>query len=722
MHNLIRGDDYLARHPNFKLVGREAELRKLSSILIRSKANSILLVGPGGVGCTALCMGLQASKKDPNAPFDIVSKRIFWLDTDGLFSSGDSTRINDSFQKIMNRLYRTPESILIIEDMRDFIEAARNVGSLHFINALTLAIKSNKTQMILEARDEDFDVVLKAHSDLRELFTLIDLQEPTGDALQRIVEDSAGQLQAFHKIRIAPDAVASAIELTTKYRARDGGINRAQPERSVALLDRALSTYRLGAHRKPPGFDAAEAARARAKTEAEIAAADATLREMLEAWEAKQAEIKRLYKLQRDGETAVIELEEQIEKQQAQEQESRQAATAAGAATGTEAPATGRIAKFAKLATGAGIESDAIRDLRGRIAQFQAEIVKNRTAFDALTTELNDHLELTRDQVLKEFSDISGISVTKLNENEREKLRNLEADLKKRIFGQDHVIRHLANAVKTARVGRRNQDKPQAAFMFLGPSGVGKTEIAKALAESLLDDEKALTRFDMSEYMEKHAVSRLIGAPPGYEGFEAGGILTNAMRKNPLRVLLFDEIEKAHPDVFNVFLQILSDGRLTDNVGRTVSFSESIIIMTTNLGQPHFLNAELGKEEAVAAALEEVGRTYRSEFLNRFAGRQNIICFNTLDLASIEKIVRREFDSIDRTYAHDGIRIVVPDADLKAFCKAHYDPAIGARGLPGFIQANIEPIIVNLILDSTRRGTLTLAYDPANARFELRDA
>jgi ATP-dependent Clp protease ATP-binding subunit ClpB len=722
MHNLIRGDDYLARHPNFKLVGREAELRKLSSILIRSKANSILLVGPGGVGCTALCMGLQASKKDPNAPFDIVSKRIFWLDTDGLFSSGDSTRINDSFQKIMNRLYRTPESILIIEDMRDFIEAARNVGSLHFINALTLAIKSNKTQMILEARDEDFDVVLKAHSDLRELFTLIDLQEPTGDALQRIVEDSAGQLQAFHKIRIAPDAIASAIELTTKYRARDGGINRAQPERSVALLDRALSTYRLGAHRKPPGFDAAEAARAKAKTEAEIAAADATLREMLEAWEAKQAEIKRLYKLQRDGETAVIELEEQIEKQQAQEQESRQAATAAGAATGTEATATGRIAKFAKLATGAGIESDAIRDLRGRIAQFQAEIVKNRTAFDALTTELNDHLELTRDQVLMEFSDISGISVTKLNENEREKLRNLEADLKKRIFGQDHVIRHLANAVKTARVGRRNQDKPQASFMFLGPSGVGKTEIAKALAESLLDDEKALTRFDMSEYMEKHAVSRLIGAPPGYEGFEAGGILTNAMRKNPLRVLLFDEIEKAHPDVFNVFLQILSDGRLTDNVGRTVSFSESIIIMTTNLGQPHFLNPELGKEEAVAAALEEVGRTYRSEFLNRFAGRQNIICFNTLDLASIEKIVRREFDSIDRTYAHDGIRIVVPDADLKAFCKAHYDPAIGARGLPGFIQANIEPIIVNLILDSARRGTLTLAYDPANARFELRDA
>jgi ATP-dependent Clp protease ATP-binding subunit ClpB len=719
MNHLIRGDDYLARVPNFKLVGREAELKKLSSILIRSKANSVLLVGPGGVGCTALCMGLQASKKDPDAPFDIVNKRIFWLDTDGLFSSGDATRINESFQKIMNRLYRTPESILMIEDMRDFIEAARNIGCLHFINALTLAIKSHKTQAVLETRDEDLDVVLKAHSDLRELFTLIDLHEPAGDSLLKIVQSAADDLQRFHKIRIAPDAVNSAIELTSKYRTRDG-ISRAQPERSMTLLDRALATYRLGAHRKPPGFDEAEAARTRAKNAAEIAAADGVLRQLVADWDARQSEIKTLYKRQRDGETAVIELEEQIEKQLAAEQDSRQSAT--GAATGTEAPAGGRIAKFAKLATGAGLESEAVRELRGRVRQFQEEIAKNRAAFEKLTTEINDRLELTRDIVLKEFSAISGISVSKLNENEREKLRKLEGDLKKRIFGQDHVIQHLANAVKTARVGRRNQDRPQASFMFLGPSGVGKTEIAKALAESLLDDEKALTRFDMSEYMEKHAVSRLIGAPPGYEGFEAGGILTNEMRKNPLRVLLFDEIEKAHPDVFNVFLQILSDGRLTDNVGRTVSFSESIIIMTTNLGQPHFLNPELTPSEAVQAALEEVGKTYRSEFLNRFAGRQNIVCFNKLDLASIEKIVRREFDSIDRTYGPDGIKLVVNEEDLKAFCKDHYDPAIGARGLPGFIQANIEPIIVNLILETTRRGTLTLRYDAATSKFELRDA
>jgi ATP-dependent Clp protease ATP-binding subunit ClpB len=253
----------------------------------------------------------------------------------------------------------------------------------------------------------------------------------------------------------------------------------------------------------------------------------------------------------------------------------------------------------------------------------------------------------------------------------------------------------------------------------MGPSGVGKTEIAKALAEALLDDEKALTRFDMSEYMEKHAVSRLIGAPPGYEGFEVGGILTNAMRKNPLRVLLFDEIEKAHPDVFNVFLQILSDGRLTDNVGRTVSFSDAIIVMTTNIGQPHFLNPDFSFEQAVEGAMEEVGTTYRSEFLNRFAGRENIICFNKLDLGSIERIVRREFDNMNLTYSADGVSVVVSEEDLKAFCKARYNPAIGARGLPGFIQTSVEPVIVNMILDGAKRGTITLRYDEKAGNFAV---
>jgi ATP-dependent Clp protease ATP-binding subunit ClpB len=715
MQYLIRGDDYLARTPKFKLVDRVQDLERLSSILLRSNSNSVLLVGPGGVGCTALIMGLQASKRDPNAPFDIVSKRLFWLDTDGLFSLGDAQKVNESFQKLMGILYRTPESILIIEDTRDFIEAARNIGSLHFVNALTLAIKSHKTQVILEARDEDLDVILKAHSDMRELFTMLDLQEPIGEALAKIVTAQSEDLQDYHKIRIAPDAITAAIELTTKYRARDAGISRAQPERSVALLDRALSSYRLMAHRSPPGLAAAEAAVRSAAEGSDKIAAEGVLKKLCADWEANQAEIKVLYKRQRDGEQAVLDLEAELEKQVAQEAEAREK----GAATVEVQKASSSIAKFASLATGANIDSAAVSSIKRRINEFQAEIEKNKIKFDELTRSINEHLELTREFVLKEFSAISGIPANKLNEDEREKLKGLEAGMKRRIFGQDHAVKRLADAIKTARIGRRNQDKPQASFMFLGPSGVGKTEIAKAVSEVLLGDDKALTRFDMSEYMEKHAVARLIGAPPGYEGFEAGGILTNAMRKNPVRVLLFDEIEKAHPDVFNVFLQILSDGRLTDNVGRTVSFADSIIIMTTNLGQPHFLDTSLTFEEAGAAAMEEVGKTYRSEFLNRFNGRENIVPFNRLGLDSIERIVRREFDGLNNTYAQEGIEVAIADEELKKFCAAKYDPAVGARGLPGTIQTTVEPIIVDMILENRKQSVAHFVYDDAAGRLAL---
>ncbi len=253
----------------------------------------------------------------------------------------------------------------------------------------------------------------------------------------------------------------------------------------------------------------------------------------------------------------------------------------------------------------------------------------------------------------------------------------------------------------------------------MGPSGVGKTEVSKALAAELLDSEAALTRFDMSEYMEKHAVAKLIGAPPGYEGFDVGGILTNAMRKNPYRVLLFDEIEKAHPDVFNVFLQILSDGRLTDNVGRTVSFEDAILIFTTNIGQPAFLNPDLSPEMAQLEAMKELNATYRPEFLNRFAGRENILCFVRLEMPSIERIIRREIDKINTKYYDDNISVAMNDASLNAFCVDRYDPTVGARGLPGYIKANLEPIIANKLLNSNDNHKSLANVQYTNKAFQV---
>ena len=325
--------------------------------------------------------------------------------------------------------------------------------------------------------------------------------------------------------------------------------------------------------------------------------------------------------------------------------------------------------------------------------------------------------------MLAEFSQLSGIPVSKLNQDERAKLMNLDETLAARVFGQDHVVEKLADAVRVARVGLKDPQKPQASFMFLGPSGVGKTELAKALAAALHDDERALLRFDMSEYMEKHAVAKLIGAPPGYEGYEAGGILTNAMRRNPYVVILFDEIEKAHQDVFNVFLQVLDDGRLTDNRGLTVSFSDAIIIMTTNIGQSHFLDAGLDFEDAAAETIKELDAHYRPEFLNRFNGRQNIVCFKSLGLPVIERIARREIAKLNERVRSPGTRH--HDRDQRRVARRALQGSIRAgerrARLPGYFAAHIHPAVANAILETqSLRGTMEVVYDGAAKKLAIR--
>ncbi len=706
MQFLISGREVLEQNKDFKLVGRDNDLKRLSSVLMRTKAASVILVGPGGVGVTALCMGLQAAKEDPNVAFDIVSKRLFWLKTDELFGQGNMEAINKGFTSVLNILKRTPDSILVIEDTRDFIEASRNNGCSHFINSLNAVVKNGESQVILEAKDQDLDMIFAAHSDMRQCYTLIDISEPFGNDLKEIVKTNAASLELHHGIRIEPDAIDTAIDLTNKYRTRDASLSRAQPERSYNLLDRALATYRLDAHKRHPKIDVLLHQGVPANSP-EIA--------QLEAEFAKtQARVKELFNLQREGEIAVINLEEQIAAQKKLDDE----AAARGETVEEEQPQR-RIQMFSSVAKAAGFESAKVRALRDEVRKFQSVINENRAEFDVLTETINDQLCLTKDIVLAEFSRLSGIPANKLNEDEREKLRNLEATLNARVFGQTGVINKIANAIKVARIGRRNGNKPQASFLIMGPSGTGKTEVCKALAHALKDDEAALTRFDMSEYMEKHSVAKLIGAPAGYEGSERGGILTNAMRQNPNRIILFDEIEKADPAVFDLFLQILSDGRLTDNHGRTVNFSESMIIMTTNIGQTFFLDDNLSDAESERLANLELDEKYRPEFLNRFAGRQNIVCFRRLGLDSIEKIVRRELTDLNRAYRESGLDIVVSDESLKTFCAENYEPRNGARGLQGYVVSNIEPLIADLILENKVASTkLELVYESATKSFK----
>ncbi|MBY6120758.1 AAA family ATPase [Mameliella alba] len=717
---LIRGADLLGRRRNFRLVGRGSELRQICGMLMRKHASNVLMVGPGGVGASSICLGLEAAKADASLPFDILSKRFFWLDTDGLFSSGSHARITEGFDKLRRTLLRTAQSVLVMDDFRDFIDAARNNGCTHLINAIMRDVMQGRYQSILEARDEDLEIVLKCHSNMREVFTLMEVREPAGDALREIIRVGSERLTAHHRVPVSEDAITAALDLTAKYHVSDLSLSRAQPERTLNLIDRALTAYRQSAHDTPPHLarlqatlselDTALAKGATPQLQAQRAALVATQAEARADWTAKIDKLSALRRAQKSGEELLLALEEQLSEERARAEKSPEPVAA-------EPPA------FSARLTGAGFGSREEARIQGEIREASQAIEGNKSAFEALEAEMNAGLELSAQAVTLEFSAISGIPADKLNQDEREKLLSLDATLKARVFGQDHAVDTLVGAVLMANAGLKEPDKPQGSFMFCGPSGVGKTEIAKAMAMALKDSEKAMLRFDMSEYMEKHALAKLIGAPPGYEGYEAGGILTNSVRRNPHAIILFDEIEKAHPDVFNVFLQVLDDGRLTDNRGLTVSFANTLILMTTNIGQPYFLDQTLTYESAMSETVLELEKTFRPEFLNRFNGRQNIIGFKALPLALIEKIAAREISKVNTRIQSSGhtVSIKMAPEQISALCADQYNPVHGARGIPGFFASQVYPQVARKILSSPdTEGTLVIGYSAEDGgRVEL---
>ena len=655
-NTFITGIDYLNKFPGFALVGRDTELENLRSILLRSNSSSVILTGAGGVGCSALTLGIQASKSLPDAPFDIFSKRFWWLDTDALFSDENLDARNQNINRILAILRTTPNSVVVVENTRSLIDNCRNTGTMWLVSNLFSMIRDKRIQMILETHEDSLDVVLSIHSDVKELFTLFPLDEPKGAALAEIVKSAAAGLEAHHGgIAIDEEARKTAIEVTNKYAASDT-FNRAQPDRAVTLLDRSLSTLRLSAHRSPDEFSPDD-------------------------WAKIQKDLKGYHNEVRSGEVAINRMRDE-----------KGALAATRGAQGT-----------------AGLSTTEEDKLSNKIAEYEQVVAQNRSAYDDLTRKVNARLKLTGELVLREFERISGIPADRLQENDTEKLITLESALLKRIFGQDEAVHQIAGAFKVAGMGREEGDtRPKFAFLFMGPSGVGKTEIAKACAAHMFSDERALIRFDMSEYSEKHAAAKLIGAPPGYEGYSEGGILTNIARRRKGGIMLFDEIEKGHPDVYDIFLQLLSEGRLTDNHGRTESFEGFGIMMTTNIGQSHFLNPEITFQEATRLAMVELGERYKNEFLNRFAGKHNILGFRSLGIDSIQRIVQREFGKLQRKYSRRGIELESATACMGEFCRENYEAASGARGLPGFIEVNLETKIVDLFFQG--------GFDKANPR------
>lgn len=671
---LLNGSDVLKSKPNFKLIGRKDVLNDLCGILTQSTANSVIACGSGGVGISALALGLQARKLDDDAPFDIVNKRFFWLDTNGLFGLGDNEVIKKEFIAIFSELNRTPDSVLIVDDTLDLIEALRNCGMMHVLNALNAMVATKKTQVFLEVGDDELKEVYKAHSDFREHYTFFPVDEPEGDELHQIVRSSAKNLESYYSVAIDQKAIDAAINLTNKYRAIDAGMHRAQPERSRLLLDRAMSKYCLNAHSKP------------------IAGQE-------QQFAANQESLKKFFAAQRQGEKAIILLEQEIANLIEVEK------------NGTSEP--GKKSKYADhefdlLGAASGYTSPAIEEKRETIKKLQKGVEENRAHYDQITSAINLNLKLTEDHVIDEFSNISGIEPAKLKQDDKQRLLLLGTVLKRRVYGQDDALDYVYRAVKIWRRGRKT-NKPLP-FMFCGPSGVGKTEVGRSLAEGLFDTVAALNKFDMGEFMEKNDVTKLIGAPPGYEGFEVGGQMTNSIRNNPYQVMLWDEIEKAHAAIYNVLLGILDEGYCKDNIGRKCDFSDCLMPFTTNIGQEHMLNPALSDTEAYERTMHDLEQFFKPEFLNRFEGRENILVFRRLEINSIKRIANRELDRINANYA-PAVSAAFSNGDLNAFCEKVYDPRIGARGIPGRIKTVEGFIVDKLLQDESFKGTMNITFD-----------
>ena len=722
---LIRGSDVLKSFPDFQLVGRDQELIELTTVLMKMRKNNLIVTGRGGVGISAIILGIQELKKDHRTPVEIVGKRLYWLNSDKLFESGNAQVINSLFEKVRQTLLKSKNSVLVIEDTIDFVRGAQNNGCTNLINGLMGDLKAGKCQAIFETKDDNLGEILKCDGDILECCSLYEVKEPTVANLRLILREAVKSLEKHHGINISPAALEEAAILTEKYKLTE---LRAQPDAAISLLDRALTDYCRQAHLCPQHIEvlkqelkATEQALKEEPTKDELKSRFDKLTNQisdeLKKWDDRQREIRLLYRDISDGEEETRKLEDSIEIIREEQIKKAQAVENSGIVL-NQAPHSAveldskKLGSLSTLIANANFDTPEITNLKNRIQKLEDLVRESTESYRAKVAEIYSGLSIDSSHVLKSFSLISGIPVDTLGEDERIRLKNLEAALAARVIGQSEPTFEVAKSVKRARLGLKMPNKPAGTFMFLGPSGVGKTELAKALSEAL---QVPLLRFDMSEYMEKHAIAKLIGAPPGYEGYEHGGILTNAVRRNPYSVVLFDEIEKAHVDVFNLMLQVLDDARLTDSRGLTASFKDTIVIMTTNIGTSHFLDEGVNFEDSKTLALEALREQYRPEFLGRFGG--NIYCFQRLQKSVLESIARKELVRINSLVVDRNINLIISDNDLANMIEAKYIPREGARSILGYIDRNITSGLADVVLgDNSVTGNIQLTFDPSSQK------
>ncbi len=656
------------------VIGRDEEIRRVLQILSRRTKNNPILVGEAGVGKTAIAEGIAHRVVNGDVPENLKSKQIFSLDMGALVAGAKyQGEFEERLKGVVQEVIASDgEILLFIDEIHTLVGAGKSSGAMDAANILKPALARGELRTIGATTLDEFQKYFEQDKALERRFQKVMVDEPTTEDAISILRGLKERYESHHKVRIKDEAIISAVELSHRYIT-----SRFLPDKAIDLVDEAASRLRLEMNSVPEDIDTLDRRIRQLEIEREAIRREndkervETLTREIEELKSKEAALRAKWQGERDLLQKIQQNKEAIEHLKIEAQQAERAGD------------YGRVAE---------IRYGKITEAERQIEALQEQLRLTTSAGDAMIRE-----EVTSQDIAEVVARWTGIPVQRMLSSEREKLLHMEAELHRRVVGQQQAIEVISDAVRRSRAGLNDSRKPIGSFIFLGTTGVGKTELAKALAEFLFNDEQMMTRIDMSEYQERHSVSRLVGAPPGYVGYDEGGQLTEAVRRKPYSVVLLDEIEKAHPDVFNILLQVLDDGRLTDNKGRTVDFRNTIIIMTSNMGshiiQENF-SAALDKGQVSEDVVERTRRDVvellkmqlKPEFLNRI---DEIVMFEPLTRADIERIVDIQMGIISRMLQHNGITLEYTAAAREAIAQMGYDPLYGARPVKRTIQREV---------------------------------
>jgi ATP-dependent Clp protease ATP-binding subunit ClpB len=664
------------------VIGRDEEIRRVLQILTRRTKNNPMLVGEPGVGKTAIAEGLAHRIVDGDVPENLKDKIVYSLDMGALIAGA---KYKGEFEERLKAVVKEVTSadgdiILFIDEIHTLVGAGGGEGAMDAANILKPALARGELRAIGATTLDEYQKYFEKDKALERRFQKIMVDEPDTESAISILRGIKEKYETHHKVRIKDDAIIAAVELSQRYIT-----NRFLPDKAIDLMDEAASKLRMEINSKPEELDVLDRkimqleieieAIKREKDESKLKILNIDLSELKE----QRNEIYAKWKSEKDVVDAIQSYKQQIEDFK------------------LEAEKAERDAEYGKVAE---LRYGKIVEAQKKLDALQIELLENQSEKSLIKEEV------TQEDIAEVVAKWTGIPVTKMLQSEREKLLNLEDELHKRVVGQEEAIEAISDAVRRSRAGLQDMKKPLGTFLFLGTTGVGKTELAKALADYLFDDENAMTRIDMSEYQERHSVSRLVGAPPGYVGYDEGGQLTEAVRRKPYSVILLDEIEKAHPDTFNILLQVLDEGRLTDNKGRLADFKNTIIIMTSNMGshiiQEKFENVKGSIDAAMETAKVEVlallKQTVRPDFINRI---DDIVLFTPLTNDNIKQIVGLQLKSVFKMLEQQHISMSATNEAIEYLAVKGYEPEFGARPVKRVIQRDVLNKLSKEILAGT---------------------